>query len=137
MLRELVRSPLFIVGALILLWWIVCAIFGSSIAPHDPNAQNLLAINKAPSGSHIFGTDQLGRDIFSRVIAGSRDLLIVAPLATLLGTVLGTAVGLIMGYFRGPRGRCPRPVRRGVPGPAAWSSRRSSRATGWGARTSS
>lgn len=101
MLREVARSPLFIVGALILLWWIVCAIFGSSIAPHDPNAQNLLAINKAPSGSHIFGTDQLGRDIFSRVLTGSRDLLIVAPLATLLGTVLGTAVGLTMGYFRG------------------------------------
>src|SRR6202020_3467305 len=101
MLRELVRSPLFIVGALILLWWIVCAFFGASIAPHDPNAQNLLAINKAPPSSHIFGTDQLGRDIFSRVLTGSRDLLIVAPLATVLGTVLGTAVGLTMGYFRG------------------------------------
>src|SRR3984885_1560134 len=101
MLRELVRSPLFIVGALILLWWIVCAIFGSAIAPQDPNAQNLLAINKPPSSAHIFGTDQLGRDIFSRVLTGSRDLLIVAPLATLVGTVLGTAVGLFMGYFRG------------------------------------
>jgi peptide/nickel transport system permease protein len=100
-LRELVRSPLFIVGALIVLWWIVCAIFGSSIAPQDPNAQNLFAINKPPSSAHIFGTDQLGRDIFSRVLTGSRDILIVAPLATLLGTVLGTIVGLTMGYFRG------------------------------------
>jgi peptide/nickel transport system permease protein len=101
MLGELVRSPLFIVGALILLWWIVCAIFGSSIAPQNPDAQNLFAINKPPSSAHIFGTDQLGRDIFSRVLTGSRDLLIVAPLATLVGTVLGTAVGLAMGYFRG------------------------------------
>ena len=101
LLRELVRSPLFIVGSVILLWWIVCAIAGASIAPHDPNAQNLLSINQAPSGSHIFGTDQLGRDVFSRVLTGSRDLLIVAPLATLLGTVVGTAVGLVMGYFRG------------------------------------
>jgi peptide/nickel transport system permease protein len=101
LLRELLRSPLFWVGAAILLWWIVCAIFGSSIAPHDPNAQNLFAINKPPSSSHWFGTDQLGRDMFSRVLTGSRDLLIVAPLATLLGTILGTAVGLIMGYFRG------------------------------------
>jgi peptide/nickel transport system permease protein len=101
MLRELVRSPVFIVGAVILLWWIVCAIFGSAIAPQDPNAQNLLAINQAPSGAHIFGTDELGRDIFSRVLTGSRNLLIVAPLATLLGTVLGTALGLVMGYFRG------------------------------------
>jgi peptide/nickel transport system permease protein len=101
LLRELVRSPLFIVGALILLWWIVCAIFGNSIAPQDPNAQNLFAINKPPSSAHIFGTDQLGRDMFSRVLTGSRDILIVAPLATLLGTVMGTAVGLVMGYFRG------------------------------------
>jgi len=101
LLRELVRSPLFIVGGLILLWWIVCAIFGSSIAPQDPNAQNLFAINKPPSSAHLFGTDQLGRDVFSRVLTGSRDILIVAPLATLLGTVLGTAVGLVMGYFRG------------------------------------
>jgi peptide/nickel transport system permease protein len=101
LLRELVRSPVFAVGALILLVWIVCAIFGSSLAPDDPNAQNLLSINKAPSGAHIFGTDQLGRDVLSRVMTGSRNLLIVAPLATLLGTVLGTAVGLVMGYFRG------------------------------------
>jgi peptide/nickel transport system permease protein len=101
LLGELVRSPLFIVGALIVLFWIVCAIFGNAIAPHDPNAQNLLAINKAPSSAHLFGTDQLGRDILSRVLTGSRSLLIVAPLATLLGTVVGTAVGLVMGYFRG------------------------------------
>jgi peptide/nickel transport system permease protein len=101
LLRQLVRSPLFVVGALILLFWIVCAIFGSSIAPDDPNAQNLLAINQAPSGAHVFGTDQLGRDILSRVLTGSRNLLIVAPLATLLGTALGTALGLVMGYFRG------------------------------------
>ncbi len=100
-LRELVRSKLFLVGAAILLFWIVCAIFGSLIAPHDPYAQNLEAINKPPSWSHLFGTDQLGRDMLSRVIVGARNILIVAPLATLLGTVLGTALGLVMGYFRG------------------------------------
>jgi peptide/nickel transport system permease protein len=99
--RELLRSPTFIVGAIILLFWIICAIFGTAIAPHDPFAQNLLGINKAPSSAHWFGTDQLGRDMFSRVIVGVRDVMIIAPLATLLGTVLGTAVGLLMGYFRG------------------------------------
>jgi peptide/nickel transport system permease protein len=99
--RELLRSPTFIVGSIILLIWIVCAIFGPSIAPHSPYAQNLEGINKAPSSAHPFGTDQLGRDMLSRVIVGSRDVLIVAPLATLLGTVLGTVVGLVMGFFRG------------------------------------
>jgi peptide/nickel transport system permease protein len=99
--RELLHSPAFLVGAFVLLFWIVCAIFGSLIAPHDPYAQNLLNINKSPSSAHLFGTDQLGRDMFSRVIVGSRDILTIAPLATLLGTVLGTALGLVMGYFRG------------------------------------
>jgi peptide/nickel transport system permease protein len=101
LLRELVRSPLFVIGAFGLLFWIVCAIFGTAIAPHNPLAQNLENINKAPSGAHLFGTDSLGRDMFSRVIVGSRSILTIAPLATLLGTVAGTAIGLVMGYFRG------------------------------------
>ncbi len=101
LLRQLLASPLFLVGAFILLVWIVCAIFGPTIAPHSPYAQNLEAINKAPSGAHLFGTDQLGRDMFSRVIVGSRDIMIIVPLATILGTVAGSAVGLVMGYFRG------------------------------------
>jgi peptide/nickel transport system permease protein len=100
--RELLRSKLFLVGAAILLFWIVCAIFGPAIAPHSPYAQNLEGINRAPSGSHLFGTDSLGRDMLSRVIVGARGILIVVPLATLLGTVLGTALGLVMGYLRGP-----------------------------------
>jgi peptide/nickel transport system permease protein len=101
LLRQLLASPLFLIGAFILLVWIVCAIFGPQIAPHSPYAQNLEAINKAPSGAHLFGTDQLGRDMFSRVIVGSRDIMIIVPLATILGTVAGSAVGLVMGYFRG------------------------------------
>jgi peptide/nickel transport system permease protein len=101
LLGELVRSPLFLIGVFVLLAWIVCAIFGSAIAPHDPYAQNLEAINKSPSGAHLFGTDSLGRDMLSRVIVGSRSIMVIAPLATLLGTVAGTALGLVMGYFRG------------------------------------
>jgi peptide/nickel transport system permease protein len=99
--RRLVRSKLFLVGAAILLFWVVCAIFGPQIAPHSAYAQNLEGINRPPSGSHLFGTDSLGRDMLSRVIVGARGILIVVPLATLLGTVLGTALGLVMGYFRG------------------------------------
>jgi peptide/nickel transport system permease protein len=101
LLRELFRSKTFLVGATILLFWIICAIFGSLIAPHSPYAQNLEGINKGPSSAHWFGTDQLGRDMLSRVIVGSRDILIIAPVATLMGTVLGTTIGLVMGYFRG------------------------------------
>jgi len=99
--RLLLRRPSFVIGAAILLFWIVCAIFGNAIAPHDPLAQDLLRLNKPPSAAHWFGTDPLGRDVLSRVIVGSRTILIVTPLATLLGTVLGTALGLAMGYFGG------------------------------------
>jgi peptide/nickel transport system permease protein len=100
-LRNLTHSGTFVVGASILGFWIIAAIFGNLLVPHDPLAQNLSLINQAPSSSHWFGTDQLGRDMFARVITGARDILIIAPLATLIGTVLGTALGLVMGYFRG------------------------------------
>jgi peptide/nickel transport system permease protein len=99
--RNLLHSKTFIVGAAIVGFWILAAIFGNLLVPHDPLAQDLSNINKPPSGSHWFGTDQLGRDVFSRVITGSRDIIIIAPLATLLGTVFGTALGLVMGYYRG------------------------------------
>src|SRR6516225_7646728 len=97
----LLRKATFWVGAIILLFWVVCAIFGHLFAPYDPLAQQLLINNQPPSGAHWFGTDPLGRDVLSRVITGARYILIITPLATLLGTVLGTALGLAMGYFGG------------------------------------
>jgi peptide/nickel transport system permease protein len=100
-LRLLLRSKAFWVGAVLLLFWIVCALFGRSFSPFDPVKGSLTAFNTAPSGAHWFGTDSLGRDVLSRVIVGARDILIIAPLATLLGTLLGTSIGLAQGYFRG------------------------------------
>jgi len=100
-LRQLLRSKAFLIGMVILLWWVVCAVFGRVIAPYDPVTGSLTQFNMPPSSAHWFGTDSLGRDVFSRVIVGARDILIIAPLATLLGTVVGTSLGLIQGYFRG------------------------------------
>jgi len=96
----LARSPAFLIGLLVVLFWIVCAVFGQHLTPLDPydDAGDTLL---APSADNWFGTDQLGRDIFSRVIVGARDILTVAPLATILGTVVGTSIGLITGYFGG------------------------------------
>ena len=99
--RLLLRKATFWVGASVVLFWVVCAVFGYLFAPFNPLAQNLLAANAAPSGVHWFGTDPLGRDVLSRVITGARDILIITPLAALLATVLGTALGLAMGYFGG------------------------------------
>ncbi len=100
-LHLLARSGLFWTGAVILVFWAVCAIFGAAISPYDPFATDLLNELDPPSWAHPFGTDQLGRDILSRVITGARGILIVAPLATLLGTAAGTVLGLFTGYFRG------------------------------------
>jgi peptide/nickel transport system permease protein len=100
-LRQLLKSKAFLVGVAILLWWVVCAVFGRVIAPYDPVSGSLTQFNLHPSGAHWFGTDSLGRDVWSRVIVGARDILIIALLATLLGTVVGTSIGLVQGYFRG------------------------------------
>ena len=100
-IRLLLRSPSFIFGMIILLFWIIMAIFGPLIVPYNADDTDLLNTLTPPSGDHWFGTDQFGRDVFSRVIVGSRDILVVAPLATLLGTVVGTILGLITGYARG------------------------------------
>lgn len=100
-LRALARSPSFIVGVAILLFWVVCAICGPLIVPLDPYASDPLNSLVPPDSAHWFGTDQLGRDVFSRVIVGARDILTIAPLATLVGTLAGTALGLVVGYFGG------------------------------------
>ena len=100
-LRQLLHMKAFLVGSVIVLWWVVCAIFGPSFAPYDATSPNILTTNLAPSAAHWFGTDSVGQDVLSRVIVGARDILEIAPLATLLGTVLGTAVGLAQGYLGG------------------------------------
>ncbi|MET1028748.1 MAG: ABC transporter permease [Dongiaceae bacterium] len=100
-LRLLVRSGTFMIGLVIVLFWVGCALFGSSLVPQDPYNGDLLNTLAPPSADNWFGTDNLGRDVFSRVIVGARDILTIAPLATILGTILGTALGLVTGYFRG------------------------------------
>ncbi len=97
--RLLFRSPAFLVGLAILLFWIGCATLGQALV--DPLGDDILNSLSPPSADHWFGTDQLGRDMFARVIAGARDILIVAPLATLIGIVTGTLLGLVMGFFPG------------------------------------
>jgi peptide/nickel transport system permease protein len=100
-LGALARSATFDLGVLILLFWVLCALFGHWLVPQDPFASDPLNSLAPPSAEHWFGTDQLGRDVFARVIVGSRDILTIAPLATLLGTAAGTAIGLVVGYFGG------------------------------------
>lgn len=89
------------IGSLILAFWIACALFGDRLVPYDPYAEDFLATLAPPDAAHWLGTDHLGRDVFSRIIVGSRDILLVAPLATLGGVAARTIIGLVLGYFDG------------------------------------
>ncbi len=100
LLRQLVRSKTFVAGNLIVGFWIFWAIVGSHLTPQDPLALGNDILVR-PGGAHWFGTDTLGRDVFSRVLAGATSVMKVAPLATLLGVTGGTVLGLSMGYLRG------------------------------------
>jgi peptide/nickel transport system permease protein len=96
----LLKRPAFVIGNLVLLGWIVTAVLGERITPYDP-FNSFSAGHEPPSPTHLMGTDRLGRDVLSRVMVGSRDVLIVAPLAAMLGVVAGTLLGLVMGYYKG------------------------------------
>jgi peptide/nickel transport system permease protein len=97
--REVLSQPLAVIGAVIAIGWLVVAIAAPLIAPYDPLAQDFPLL-QAPSGDHLFGTDELGRDVFSRVIYGARLSLPLALLLVTLAMLLGSVLGAIAGYFR-------------------------------------
>jgi peptide/nickel transport system permease protein len=98
--RLLRRRPGFIIGCVIFLFWLVCAIGGDRITPFDPINDLGIPLQR-PDSEHWFGTDDLGRDVFSRVMAGARDVLIISFIAASISVVVGSMLGLIMGYVRG------------------------------------
>ncbi|MSQ29185.1 MAG: ABC transporter permease [Dehalococcoidia bacterium] len=99
MVRRLAgRKPLGAVAALLLLGLILMAIFANLIAPYDPLAQDPRSVLAAPSRAHFMGTDNLGRDIWSRIIFGSRISLAAGIGAVGIGIFTGTVIGLTSGY---------------------------------------
>lgn len=95
------RNPLGAVGGLLILLMALFALFAPAIATHDRFALNARARLQSPSSEHYFGTDELGRDIFSRVVYGSRISLTVGFIAVGIGTFGGALIGLVCAYFRG------------------------------------
>src|SRR4051812_24876721 len=80
-LRLLFRKKEFVIGVAIMIVWVICAVGGTAIAPHSPQAADPLFSHAPPvadGGKYLLGTDRLGRDVLSRVIVGARDVLIVA-----------------------------------------------------------
>jgi len=98
--RLIRRRPAFVVGVLISLFWLVCAVLGDKITPHHPLDYRTTS-HLSPRWSYPFGTDDTGRDVLSRVMAGARDVLIIAPPAAVIGVILGVIVGMLMGYLGG------------------------------------
>ena len=99
--QDLFTRPASAVGAAIAVLFIVVAIIGPWIAPYGENEQIAADARQPPSAKHPFGTDNLGRDVFSRVVLGARDVLTLAGLGTLIAVVAGTTIGLISGYEGG------------------------------------
>jgi len=98
--RLLRRRPGFVFGVVVLAFWVFCAIGGERVAPYGAK-QTELPSTQPPSRDYVFGTDTLGRDVFSRVLVGAREVLLTAPLVALLCVSIGTLLGLTAGYMRG------------------------------------
>jgi len=97
--RALLRRPTFVISALIVVFWVVAAL-GWHLFGLDPYGNSGQAL-AAPSWSQPFGTDDLGRSVFARTLAGADSALAVGPLGAILATILGGALGVVAGYFRG------------------------------------
>lgn len=89
------------IGTTIFIIFLLSAIFGPMIAPYGANEQIVDDAREPPSANHFFGTDRLGRDVFSRVILGARDVLTLAGLGTIMAVSIGTVIGLISGFVGG------------------------------------
>ncbi|MGO4155408.1 ABC transporter permease [Cupriavidus sp. YAF13] len=100
-LRRLLRNPLTVAGVVVIAALLLIALLAPWIATHDPLAQDLAGALQAPSAAHWFGTDEFGRDIFSRLVYGSRITLYIVSLVTIVVGPIGLAVGVTSGYFGG------------------------------------
>jgi len=94
------RQPLGVAGLLLILLLVITAVFARFIAPFDPTSIDSDSL-QSPNGTHFFGTDDKGRDVFSRVVYGSQVSLKIGLIATAIGSIGGAVVGIVSGYFRG------------------------------------
>jgi ABC-type dipeptide/oligopeptide/nickel transport system permease subunit len=100
-LRKLRRSRLALPGLLIVLVFVVCGVFAPLIAPYDPYKTDLMNVLMPPSAESWFGTDELGRDLFSRIVYGARISLIEGVFSVALAMAIGVPIGIVSGYAGG------------------------------------
>lgn len=99
--KRLLKNPLTAAGLGVVMMLLLVALFAPWIATHDPLVQNLNNTLSAPSAAHWFGTDEFGRDIYSRLVHGARITLYIISLVTVIVGPIGLAIGAISGYFGG------------------------------------
>src|SRR5258706_10835499 len=99
-LRQLRSTPLALFGTLIVILFLLMAAIGPLIAQYGLEDQSS-DLRKPPSAEHVFGTDNLGRDVFSWILVGSRDIISLAGFGTVIAVILGTTVGLLATYEGG------------------------------------
>jgi len=99
---RLKRNKLAVFGLIVVAILAFTAIFGPYLTPYDYLSQDLQARNAVPSLQHLFGTDDLGRDVFSRVVFGTRTAFLVAVIVTVIAVFIGTILGAIAGFFGNP-----------------------------------
>jgi peptide/nickel transport system permease protein len=100
-LGQLARRPLSLLGLLLVTLFILLAVFGPMIAPYSFDEIIRGAARAAPSAEYLFGADRLGRDVFSRVLWGARDIIVLPLLTSALAVFFGTCIGLLTGYYGG------------------------------------
>ena len=100
-LRRLLRRPSAAIGLAIIVVFVCIAIFAAWISPYDPVATDFAAVRKAPSAAHWIGTDEIGRDVLSRVVFGARASLLAGVVSVLISLAIGVPTGLIAGYAGG------------------------------------
>ena len=100
LIRKLFRRRLVLAGAIVLATIALLALFAPWLTPYDPMALKVLERLQSPRAAHWFGTDELGRDVFSRVIFGARYSLLIGALVVLISTICGVLLGLAAGFFR-------------------------------------
>ncbi len=101
LLHQAAHQRLAFAGFLVLTLFLICAIFAPVLAPHDPTQLNLAARLLPPSAAHWFGTDELGRDVFSRTLYGARVSLLVAVAVVGISLALGSILGMLAGFYGG------------------------------------
>lgn len=101
LLRSLYSHPASAFGTSVVLIFLTLAIIGPWIVPYGATEQIFADARQAPSWNHLFGTDRLGRDVFSRVVVGTRDIFTLAGFGTLVAVLIGTTVGMTTSYLGG------------------------------------